>query len=147
LPLPPELGPPAVPPVCTRSGALAFIEGLLAPYGIPAPQILVAANISNSGYVAGAGSLVLARCESLSGIAHEVGHYVHDRAFGFNWALAQDDAARFFTHTDWIAATESSPGIEHAAHCIGNVLYRYGPYTKCPDWLMRQHAIDIIAAA
>jgi len=39
------------------------------------------------------------------------------------------------------------PGVEHAAHCIGNVLGVAGSYTKCPDDQLRAHATSMLGAA
>lgn len=47
----------------------------------------------------------------------------------------------------WIRAAELYPGIEHAAHCVGNVLAGYGPYTKCPEPDMYAAALDRIKRA
>lgn len=137
--------PPPVPPVCGLTQYMEFIDTLLAPHGIPSPGVLVGDNVKRSGYVAGSGTLVVSRCDTFSGIAHEVGHYVHDRAFGFDWSAAQRDAAENFTGTNWLKQSESSPGIERAAHCIGYILWQSGTYTRCPDPAMVAHASVIVS--
>lgn len=133
--------------ICKASQARIFAHQILDPHNIPIPFITVVSNAKDSFYGPGSDAIFMPPCETKSGIAHEIGHYVHARAFGFNWNLAVDDAAKNFTGNDWIVAQETTPGIEHAAHCIGYVLWQKGAYTKCPDSTMRSYAAKIIAQA
>ena len=55
--------------------------------------------------------------------------------------------AAHFTGASWIKGDELYPGIEYAAHCVGNVLWGYGAYTKCPDATMREYASYVVTRA
>jgi hypothetical protein len=131
--------------ICSGSAAREFAHKILDPYNIPIPSITVISNISRSGYGPGGAAILMPPCESESGLAHEIGHYVYDYYFNLNWNLVIIDAEKNFTSTNWIRSKEISPGIERSAHCIGNVLWGYGTYTKCPDSTMKSYAEKIIA--
>lgn len=133
--------------ICQASAARIFAHQILDPYNIPIPSITAIANARSTFYGPGSTAIFMPPCAEKSAIVHEIGHYVHARAFGLNWESATRDAAINFTSSDWIKAEEISPGIEHAAHCIGNVLWGYGPYTKCPDPVMKSYAAKIITQA
>jgi len=133
--------------ICGGSAARIFAHQILDPHNIPIPSIVVISNISRSGYGPGGAGILMPPCESQSGLAHEFGHYVYDKAFEFNWEDVKIDAAKNFTSVNWIKSLELSPGIERSAHCIGNVLWGYGTYTKCPDSMMQKYAIGIVARA
>lgn len=132
--------------ICDYTEYRQFAHELLDKYNIKIPSIYLIGN-DNGFYGPNSDAIFLPVCETKSAVAHEIGHYVDAKAFGLVWDFAAKDAAINFTHSDWIAAKEISPGIEHAAHCIGNILWGYGPYTKCPDIITRNHAKEIIALA
>lgn len=123
-----------------------FAHLLLDKYNIKIPNIYLLSN-DKGFYGPNSDAIFLPKCETKSAVAHELGHYVHAKAFGLVWDAAAADAAVNFTHSDWIVSEEVSPGVEHAAHCIGNVLWGYGVWTKCPDAIMKNHAKEIIVLA
>lgn len=130
----------ALPPTdpCTLESVIRVVGKLLEPYGIPMPDV----ELGSSSYYQPGGALVLETCARKDVIAHELGHYIMQRANG-SFAAHIDDAGMNFCPggagadgrciSGWIRGNELYPGIEHAAHCVGNVLAGYGAYTKCPE--------------
>jgi hypothetical protein len=123
---------------CSIEAMQAFVAGMLAPFAIPAPVVALG---SKSFYQPGVG-VTLEPCADRSVVAHELGHFVIDRANGSFSAHVADVTANFCPGgagsdgrcvTGWIRGNEIYPGIEHAAHCVGHVLVGYTVYTKCPD--------------
>jgi hypothetical protein len=64
-----------------------------------------------------------------------------------NFSAHLSEVAEHFTGASWIKGHELYPGVEYAAHCIGNVLWGYGVYTKCPVETMRDYAASVVARA
>lgn len=144
---------PAAPPapassndLCSLDQAVGFAHFLLDPYGIPVPGFSMLPAGTPSYYQTGAGIVHLGTCSSLSPAAHEISHFVMDRANGMNFTQHVADALNFASGT-WIQGSEMYPGIEYAAHCIGNQLWGYGPYTKCPDGTLAAYARTVIQRA
>lgn len=127
----------SVDPVC-GDAIVAFADHLLAAHGIAPATVDFGADLY---YSPGTGTITVTACARRTEIAHELGHYVMDRYHGYDWdAHAADATATFCLGLDgtrctagWIRGNEKVPGVEHAAHCIGHVLYGHGAYTKCPD--------------
>lgn len=149
-----EPAPAPTPPVggCTLDGLIEVVLKLLEPHSIPLPSVEIGAS---SFYTPGTG-VTFKICASLDVVAHELGHYIMQRANGSFDAHVDDAVINFCPGgpdpegrclSGWIRGAESYPGIEHAAHCVGNVLAGYGPYTKCPDPVMYAAALDRLRRA
>ncbi|MSX94061.1 MAG: hypothetical protein F2749_11660 [Actinobacteria bacterium] len=133
--------------LCTQQQVELFLHTLLDPHGIAIPAVTMLLAGSHSTYKVGAGLIKVATCTTHSIAAHEVGHYVMDLANGYDFGQHKSEAAAYFTGAHWIHGNESYPGIEYAAHCVGNQLYGNGAYTKCPDTTMAAYARAIINRA
>lgn len=131
--------------VCTKEQAESFSHRLLDPYGIPIPVVTMIEG--TSGYPVGSTRIEIEYCDSESAVAHEIGHYVHSLANGLDYNRIVSDAAARFSSGWWIKGRELAPGIEYAAHCIGNVLFDTGSYTKCPSDQLRSQAAEVISLA
>ena len=117
------------------------------PYGIPVPNFTMQPAGSRSYYQTGIAVVQLATCNNRSSTAHEIGHYVMDRANGMDFQQHLADAAANFSGGNWIGGAETYPGVEYSAHCIGNQLWGNGPYTRCPDATMAAYARSVIQRA
>ena len=160
-PTPTTTTPPApAAPSCVES-AIAVATTLLAPHGISVPEFNLDPASGPKAYYTVGGGITIRDCVSDSIVAHELGHYVHFRV-AKSWGAMATDSWRFCLGYDastsrceggWLSdAGKTSegrvmPGVEHAAHCIGNVLGVAGSYTKCPDDQLRAHATTMLAAA
>jgi hypothetical protein len=132
-----------------------LLTSLLAPYQIRPPLLRIDPT-RGPGYIAGTQVVTLPGCVDTNLAAHELGHYILDRAHRFNWSAQVHDARENFCpggvaagrcRSGWITAHEWEPGIEHAAHCIGHALVGSGTYTLCPDAGMRAAALERIRRA
>ena len=147
-------------PSCVES-AVSVATSLLAPHGIPVPEFNLDPASGPKAYYTVGGGITIRDCISDSIVAHELGHYVHFRVAKSWGAMATDswtfclgyDASTSRCEGGWLSdAGKTSegrvmPGVEHAAHCIGNVLGVAGSYTKCPDDQLRAHATAMLSAA
>jgi hypothetical protein len=128
--------------VCGFDAQTGFIARILTRRGIPLPVIESTPGIAHAAqYVVGGPIQIRDRCVSGSVLAHETGHYVHLLAIG-SFGAAVADAEANFAGT-WMRNGQY-PGLERAAHCVGNVLWGYGPYTRCPvraSWLHANHLV------
>jgi hypothetical protein len=131
---------------CSADDANLFAHSILDAYAIPVPAFAVTGT-ERSNYKVGVGAIELEKCAKPSEMAHEIGHYVLDLANGFDWGRHQQAAAELFAGGGWIRGSETSPGVEYAAHCIGNQLWGYGAYTKCPNEQMMSNARTVIDTA
>ena len=152
--------PPPAAPSCVES-AISVATSLLAPHGIPVPEFNLDPASGPKAYYTVGGGITIRDCVSDSIVAHELGHYVHFRVAKSWGAMATDswtfclgyDASTSRCEGGWLSdAGKTSegrvmPGVEHAAHCIGNVLGVAGSYTKCPDDQLRAHATTMLGAA
>jgi len=152
--------PPPAAPSCVES-AISVATSLLAPHGIPVPEFNLDPASGPKAYYTVGGGITIRDCVSDSIVAHELGHYVHFRVAKSWGAMATDswtfclgyDASTSRCEGGWLTdAGKTSegrvmPGVEHAAHCIGNVLGVAGSYTKCPDDQLRAHATTMLGAA
>ena len=152
--------PPPAAPSCVES-AISVATSLLAPHGIPVPEFNLDPASGPKAYYTVGGGITIRDCISDSIVAHELGHYVHFRVAKSWGAMATDswifclgyDASTSRCEGGWLSdAGKTSegrvmPGVEHAAHCIGNVLGVAGSYTKCPDDQLRAHATAMLGAA
>lgn len=152
--------PPPAAPSCVES-AISVATSLLAPHGIPVPEFNLDPSSGPKAYYTVGGGITIRDCVSDSIVAHELGHYVHFRVAKSWGAMATDswvfclgyDASTSRCEGGWLSdAGKTSegrvmPGVEHAAHCIGNVLGVAGSYTKCPDDQLRAHATTMLGAA
>ena len=152
--------PPPAAPSCVES-AISVATSLLAPHGIPVPEFNLDPASGPKAYYTVGGGITIRDCISDSIVAHELGHYVHFRVAKSWGAMATDswifclgyDASTSRCEGGWLSdAGKTSegrvmPGVEHAAHCIGNVLGVAGSYTKCPDDQLRAHATTMLGAA
>jgi hypothetical protein len=141
--------------------AVSVATSLLAPHGIPVPEFNLDPASGPKAYYTVGGGITIRDCISDSIVAHELGHYVHFRVAKSWGAMATDswtfclgyDASTSRCEGGWLSdAGKTSegrvmPGVEHAAHCIGNVLGVAGSYTKCPDDQLRAHATAMLSAA
>ena len=141
--------------------AISVATSLLAPHGIPIPEFNLDPSSGPKAYYTVGGGITIRECVSDSIVAHELGHYVHFRVAKSWGAMATDswvfclgyDASTSRCEGGWLSdAGKTSegrvmPGVEHAAHCIGNVLGVAGSYTKCPDDQLRAHASAMLGAA
>ena len=133
--------------LCTQQQVEFFLHTLLDPHGIAIPAVTMLPAGSNSTYSVGRAVINFAPCATPSIAAHEVGHYVMDLANGYDFGQHKAEAAAYFTGANWVHGNETYPGIEYAAHCVGNQLYGTGAYTKCPDTTMAAYARTIINRA
>ena len=141
--------------------AISVATSLLAPHGIPVPEFNLDPSSGPKAYYTVGGGITIRDCVSDSIVAHELGHYVYFRVAKSWGAMATDswvfclgyDASTSRCEGGWLSdAGKTSegrvmPGVEHAAHCIGNVLGVAGSYTKCPDDQLRAHATTMLGAA
>ena len=127
-----------------------FASSLLDPYQIPNPVFDLAS--SESLYVITKGVVYLEPCASKEVIAHEVGHYVFDVFAGFDYGQHLLKAESIFCPQvsncpgPWVPDDESSPGIEIAAHCIAEILYKKTSFTECPTRELSQTSREILAS-
>ena len=133
--------------LCTQQQVEFFLHTLLDPHGIAIPAVTMLAAGSNSTYSVGRAVINFAPCATHTIAAHEVGHYVMDLANGYDFGQHKAEAATYFTGANWVHGNETYPGIEYAAHCVGNQLYGTGAYTKCPNTTMAAYARTIINRA
>ena len=152
--------PPPAAPSCVES-AISVATSLLAPHGISVPEFNLDPSSGPKAYYTVGGGITIRDCVSDSIVAHELGHYVHFRVAKSWGAMATDswvlclgyDASTSRCEGGWLSdAGKTSegrvmPGVEHAAHCIGNVLGVAGSYTKCPDDQLRAHATTMLGSA
>ncbi|MCH1490908.1 MAG: hypothetical protein L7T83_10885 [Ilumatobacteraceae bacterium] len=152
--------PPPAAPSCVES-AISVATSLLAPHGIPVPEFNLDPSSGPKAYYTVGGGITIRDCVSDSIVAHELGHYVHFRVAKSWGAMATDswafclgyDASTSRCEGGWLSdAGKTSegrvmPGVEHAAHCIGNILGVAGSYTKCPDDQLRAHATTMLGSA
>lgn len=140
--------------ICGVEDMHAFLIELLDIPDVPLP------NVEEGGrtrYVSEEGRIYLDPCEPVDTLAHEAGHYVMDRANAFNLDAHFADALENFCPggavdgrcvDGWIVAQEWKPGVEHAAHCIGNALIDVAAYAaNCPVIAMRDIARERIETA
>jgi hypothetical protein len=141
--------------------AISVATSLLAPHGIPVPEFNLDPASGPKAYYTVGGGITIRDCVSDSIVAHELGHYVHFRVAKSWGAMATDswtfclgyDASTSRCEGGWLSdAGKTSegrvmPGVEHAAHCIGNVLGVAGNYTQCPDGQLLAHATTMLSAA
>lgn len=140
--------------VCGIDDELDFIASILQTHGVVSPHLL---NDSHPPmYRRGEVTVEIRSCESKSAMAHELGHYVMDLAHHFQLEAHLDDVITNFCpggasngrcQSGWIKGDERFPGLEHAAHCIGNVLIGTTKYTQCPNETMRALAATRVAQA
>lgn len=128
---------------CSVDSQSAFLERALAHHGIQLPKVKLH---PHSAYLRIEHTIEAPECETGSALAHEAGHFVLDRAHNYQLEALLDDVITNFCpggplngrcQNGWIKGEERFPGLEHAAHCIGNVLVGTTPYTKCPIEAMR----------
>ena len=150
------------PAVSCLESAISTATSLLRPYGIPVPSFGVDPNTSHKAYYQVGGGIYIQDCVSDSIIAHELGHYIHFLSVGSNWSAMKADSLNFCLGQDpstgrceggWLSdngkksEASAAPGVEHAAHCIGNQLGVSGSYSKCPDAALASSAQARIANA
>ena len=134
-------------PSCVEA-AIAVATSLLAPHGIPVPGFTHDPSAGPRAYYTVGGGITIRECVSDSIIAHELGHYIHFLSVGSSWSAMKADSLNFCLGQDaetgrceggWLSSNgkkseaKAAPGVEHAAHCIGNQLGVSGSYSKCPD--------------
>ena len=134
-------------PSCVEA-AIAVATSLLAPHGIPVPGFTHDPSAGPRAYYTVGGGITIRECVSDSIIAHELGHYIHFLSVGSSWSAMKTDSLNFCLGQDpstgrceggWLSdngkksEAGAAPGVEHAAHCIGNQLGVSGSYSKCPD--------------
>jgi hypothetical protein len=135
---------------CSLAYVSNFASSLLDPYMIPNPVFDLAS--SESLYVITKGVVYLEPCASKEIIAHEVGHYVFDVFAGFDYGQHLLKAESIFCPQSpdcpgpWGPDDESSPGIEIAAHCIAEILYKKTSYTECPTKELSQTSREILVS-
>ena len=128
--------------------AIAVATSLLAPHGIPVPGFTHDPSAGHRAYYTVGGGITIRECVSDSVVAHELGHYIHFLSVGSSWSAMKADSLNFCLGQDagtgrceggWLSSNgkkseaKAAPGVEHAAHCIGNQLGVSGSYSKCPD--------------
>lgn len=145
VPQPPTVETPSADRFCSSEELSAFAHELLDSYGIPLPSFVVTPGKRRPAYRPSTGMIIYEGCLTATETAHEVGHYVMDYANGMDFTAHVNEVAAHFTGATWIKGAELYPGIEYAAHCVGNVLWGYGAYTKCPDTTMREYASYVLA--
>ena len=134
-------------PSCVEA-AIAVATSLLAPHGIPVPGFTHDPSAGHRAYYTVGGGITIRECVSDSVVAHELGHYIHFLSVGSSWSAMKADSLNFCLGQDaetgrceggWLSSNgkkseaKAAPGVEHAAHCIGNQLGVSGSYSKCPD--------------
>ena len=134
-------------PSCVEA-AIAVATSLLAPHGIPVPGFTHDPSAGPRAYYTVGGGITIRECVSDSVVAHELGHYIHFLSVGSSWSAMKADSLNFCLGQDaetgrceggWLSSNgkkseaKAAPGVEHAAHCIGNQLGVSGSYSKCPD--------------
>ena len=134
-------------PSCVEA-AIEVATSLLAPHGIPVPGFTHDPSAGHRAYYTVGGGITIRECVSDSIIAHELGHYIHFLSVGSSWSAMKADSLNFCLGQDpstgrceggWLSdngkksEASAAPGVEHAAHCIGNQLGVSGSYSKCPD--------------
>ena len=147
VPQPSTVETPSATAFCSDSDLSSFAHELLDSYGIPLPSFVVTPGRQRPAYRPSTGMIVYEGCLTATETAHEVGHYVMDYANGMDFTAHVNEVAAHFTGASWIKGDELYPGIEYAAHCVGNVLWGYGAYTKCPDATMREYASYVVTRA
>ncbi len=130
--------------VCPVKGS----DGMVAPHGIPVPGFTHDPSAGPRAYYTVGGGITIRECVSDSVVAHELGHYIHFLSVGSSWSAMKADSLNFCLGQDaetgrceggWLSSNgkkseaKAAPGVEHAAHCIGNQLGVSGSYSKCPD--------------
>ena len=139
---------PAPPSPSCVEAAIAVATSLLAPHGIPVPGFTHDPSAGPRAYYTVGGGITIRECVSDSVVAHELGHYIHFLSVGSSWSAMKADSLNFCLGQDaetgrceggWLSSNgkkseaKAAPGVEHAAHCIGNQLGVSGSYSKCPD--------------
>ena len=147
VPQPTTVETPSTDRFCSSEELSSFANELLDSYGIPLPSFVVTPGRQRPAYRPSTGMIVYEGCLTATETAHEVGHYVMDYANGMDFTAHVNEVAAHFTGASWIKGDELYPGIEYAAHCVGNVLWGYGAYTKCPDATMREYASYVVTRA
>ena len=147
VPQPATAETPSFGQACSSEDLASFAYELLNSYGIPIPSFVATPGRQRPAYRPATGVIVYEGCLTATEIAHEVGHYVMDYANGMNFSAHVDEVAAHFTGASWVKGEELYPGVEYAAHCVGNVLWGYGSYTKCPDSAMRDYAASVLGRA
>ena len=102
--------------------------------------------LANAGalYDVETGTIYLATCVKIDVLVHEFGHHVMQERAGRSWPahlkLAQSFCIENATCEGLWVEGEPFPGVEHAAHCIGNMIFVLDSslgapsdrtYTKC----------------
>lgn len=131
--------------------ALETVSHLADKFDLVAPSVVL--DTSNTHYElsrAGAlydvenGTIYIATCVSLDVLVHEFGHHVMQERAGKSWPAHLKLAQEFCQGSTnceglWVDG-EPYPGVEHAAHCIGNMIFVLDSslgapsdrtYTKC----------------
>ena len=135
---------------CSLAYVSDFASSLLSPYQIPNPVFDLVSG--NSEYVPTTGVVSIAPCSSKEIIAHEVGHYVFDVFVGFNYGQHLLKAQSIYCTQvsncpgTWGPDDEISPGVEIAAHCIAEILYKKTSFTECPTKELSQKSKEILAS-
>ena len=147
VPLPAPNEPQNGASMCSNESLTTFAHSILDPHGVPVPTFESTPGQQRPAYRPGEATIIYEGCRTATEIAHEIGHYVMDYANGMDFSAHLAEAAAHFTGASWIKGRELYPGVEYAAHCVGNVLWGYGAYTKCPDATMRDYAAFVVARA
>ena len=147
------------------SSASEAISRLLDGSGIPMPGVnVVEATLggARAEYLPGSFEVSMLECLTPGEIAHEVGHFVVDviagswdghrqlvREFCLGFDAESGQCAGGWLYPSGLAAEAriDAPGVEHAAHCVGWVLFGQSEFTHCPDAGLRGAAADLVAVA
>jgi len=159
----PEL--PVADGLLCGSAASEAIGRLLDGSGIPTPGVnIVEATLggARAEYLPGSFEVSMLECLTPGEIAHEVGHFVVDviagswdghrqlvREFCLGFDAESGQCAGGWLYPSGLAAEAriDAPGVEHAAHCVGWVLFGQSEFTHCPDAGLRGAAADLVAVA
>lgn len=131
--------------------AREIVSHLATKFNLAAPEVVL--DVSNTHPVlpkAGAlydvetGTIYFATCVKIDVLVHEFGHHVMQERAGRSWPehlkLAQSFCGENATCEGLWVEGEPFPGVEHAAHCIGNMIFVLDSslgapsdrtYTKC----------------
>ena len=163
----PSSGPelPVADGLLCGSAASEAIGRLLDGSGIPTPGVnIVEATLggARAEYLPGSFEVSMLECLTPGEIAHEVGHFVVDviagswdghrqlvREFCLGFDAESGQCAGGWLYPSGLAAEAriDAPGVEHAAHCVGWVLFGQSEFTHCPDAGLRGAAADLVAVA
>jgi hypothetical protein len=141
---------PSLKEECSLAHVSSFASSLLAPYQIPNPVFDLVSG--KSEYVPTTGVVSIAPCSPEEIIAHELGHYVFDVFVGFNYGQHLLKAQSIFCPQasdcpgTWSPDDEISPGVEIAAHCIAEILYKKTSFTECPTRELSQKSKEILVS-